>query len=742
MAENTGKSKGRVILRPLLALTILLALVGIGYLAYVEQLRFESNIVQAAQSHLLTVARTQAGAIEDALDSIQENLREATEERAIRELIAGHAAIRDAREGHLSSREQILLGHINRGRLDIDALYRLDAKGIIQNRIPFKEDRIGADFSGKPEVAAVIQTHKPIISEAFSSLDKSVSISVCQPIFDDDGAFIGILRAMIYLDALQEMLGAIRTDWKGHIHIIDDGGIMMAHPQKDQIGTSVVGNRREAYPDLDWSEMEQIVKRMGDGVEGVGIYHSVRWDQADTTLAKNLTAFAPIRLGNELWSLGMVMDYDEIAAPIKEHQRNVAGATLMMGAIFLVAAFGMHHSRNEALRLRILGDSNRQITTERNKLEAIVGAIDCGLTIQDTNYAVVFQNEILKTIYGDGVGQTCYRVYERSDTICADCPVRQVYADGMSHSVERAIRRPSGAVRYLELNASPIRDADGAITGCLELVRDITQRKIDEDTLRDAVGRAETASRIKSEFLANMSHEIRTPMNAIIGFSDLLEGEPLTAEQAEYVGMISKSSQHLMELINDILDISKIESREETIYPDTCELGPILDDVEAMMVPQTNAKGLRFSVCRREGLPEKIVTDAGRLRQCLLNLTSNAVKFTEAGSVCLTVRPAFEDGGVKLVFEVADTGIGVSADKQAAIFEAFVQADNSSTRRHAGTGLGLTITKRLVEKMGGYVTLESAEGVGSTFTLVLPVDCSARPDISVPLAEPHRPSCS
>ena len=649
MAENNGKSKGRVILRPLLALTVLLALVGIGYLAYVEQLRFESNIVQAAQSHLLTVARIQAGTIEDALGFIQENLREATEERDIRELIAGNVVIRDAREAQLPSREQNHLDRINRGRLDIDALYRLDAKGVIQNRIPFKESRVGVDFSGKPEVAAVIKTHKPIVSEVFSSLDKSVSISVCQPVFDDDGDFIGILRAMIYLDALQEMLGAIRTDWNGHIHIIDDNGIMIAHPQKDQIGTSVIGNRREAYPDLDWSELEKIVNRMCEGVEGVGTYHSVRWDGADEAIAKNLTAFAPIRLGNEMWSLGVVMGYDEIAAPIKEHQRNVAGATLMMGAIFLITAFGMHHSRNEALRLRILGDSNRQITTERNKLEAIVGAIDCGLTIQDTDYAVVYQNEILKTIYGDGVGKACYRVYERRDTICVDCPVRQVYADGMSHSVERAVRRPSGDVRYLELNASPIRDADGVITGCLKLVRDITQRKADEDTLRDAVGRAETASRIKSEFLANMSHEIRTPMNSIIGFSDLLETEPLTTEQSEYVRMICKSSQHLMELINDILDISKIESREETISPAMCELRPILDDVEATMIPQTSTKGLRFSVCRREGLPDHIVTDAGCLRQCLLNLTSNAVKFTEEGSVCLTARPAFEDGGVKLV---------------------------------------------------------------------------------------------
>ena len=147
-------------------------------------------------------------------------------------------------------------------------------------------------------------------------------------------------------------------------------------------------------------------------------------------------------------------------------------------------------------------------------------------------------------------------------------------------------------------------------------------------------------------------------------------------------------------------------------------------------------------MCRREGLPDHIVTDAGCLRQCLLNLTSNAVKFTEEGSVCLTARPAFEDGGVKLVFEVADTGIGVPADKQAAIFEAFVQADNSSTRRHAGTGLGLTITKHLVEKMGGYITLESTEGVGSTFTLVLPAECSVQPHIPAPLAGPQQPSCS
>ncbi|HOL32382.1 MAG TPA: ATP-binding protein [Anaerohalosphaeraceae bacterium] len=241
-----------------------------------------------------------------------------------------------------------------------------------------------------------------------------------------------------------------------------------------------------------------------------------------------------------------------------------------------------------------------------------------------------------------------------------------------------------------------------------------------EEQARVLAAEAVAANRTKSEFLANMSHELRTPMNAIMGFTEVLSDDTLTQEQRCYVQMISTSSKGLLALINDILDYSKIDAGRMVIEICDCRIGELLTEVESMLRPQAMQKGIRFEVLQCDMVPETIKTDPLRLRQCLINLIGNAIKFTEAGHVYVNVACIEDEGQIWVRFDIEDTGIGIPKDKQMIIFDSFTQADSATTRKYGGTGLGLAITKRLAELMGGSVRVVSQVGVGSVFTLTIP----------------------
>jgi signal transduction histidine kinase len=243
----------------------------------------------------------------------------------------------------------------------------------------------------------------------------------------------------------------------------------------------------------------------------------------------------------------------------------------------------------------------------------------------------------------------------------------------------------------------------------------VTQRTRELET---AMAEAQAACVAKSQFLANMSHEIRTPMNAIIGFTDVLLEEPLSGPHRQYVDAISTAGHTLLSVINDILDFSKIEAGKMEVRIVPVGVQEILNAVQTVIQPLAKGKKLSLQTAVQPGVPEILHTDPMRLQQCLLNLLGNAVKFTAKGQILLRVLRENQDW---LCFQVEDTGVGIAPDKQAAIFEAFMQADNSNSRQYGGTGLGLTITKRLAELLNGTLSVSSTPGVGSTFTIRLPI---------------------
>jgi len=258
----------------------------------------------------------------------------------------------------------------------------------------------------------------------------------------------------------------------------------------------------------------------------------------------------------------------------------------------------------------------------------------------------------------------------------------------------------------LESSKSAVEDVVRARTGELE-------------TARCA---AESASRAKTEFLANMSHEIRTPMTAIVGFADLLDDPELsTRERAEHVRTIRRNGEHLISVINDILDLSKIEAGRIELSPEPCPVCRIVSDVAALMRVRAAGKNVELSVQYQFPVPETVRTDALRLRQILVNLVGNAVKFTERGAVRIVVRSLVDGPEPRIEIAVHDTGIGIDTEGLDRLFQPFSQADASRTRRFGGTGLGLVISRRLANILGGAIDVESAPGKGSVFTFTLPV---------------------
>jgi PAS domain S-box-containing protein len=273
------------------------------------------------------------------------------------------------------------------------------------------------------------------------------------------------------------------------------------------------------------------------------------------------------------------------------------------------------------------------------------------------------------------------------------------------------------------LSLSVLRADDDQAVGFLAVITDLTERKALEDALRQRTQQAEAASRAKTAFLANMSHEFRTPLNAVIGLGWLLRRMPLPDKAQDHVRHIRQAGEQLLALTNDILDLARIEAGGMVLEQVPVSLQELLEAVRALVQPQADAKGLALHV---EALPNLLTTVMGdplRLRQVLINLLGNAVKFTPSGSVTLRVQElARRERHTTLRFEVIDTGIGIEPEMQARIFEPFTQADSSTTRRFGGTGLGLTIVRRLVEMMSGQLEVESEPGQGSTFSVTLTLE--------------------
>ncbi|MDH4284611.1 MAG: ATP-binding protein, partial [Gallionellaceae bacterium] len=375
--------------------------------------------------------------------------------------------------------------------------------------------------------------------------------------------------------------------------------------------------------------------------------------------------------------------------------------------------------------------AQRALDDSRKNMQSMLDNMAEGMYGLDSQGNCIFVNAAFLRILGyekadEVVGRHVHELIHHSHADgstypAEECKIYQAYRSGMkTHADDEIFWRKDGTSIPVEYWSHPIWGGGVAI-GAVATFVDITERKQAERELAEAKELAEAANKAKSEFLANMSHEIRTPMNAIIGFSEICLQADLPPVQQDYIEKVHRSANHLLGVINDILDFSKIEAGRMAVEKTSFRLDEVLRSVSDVVGTTATRKGLGFQLKCGIEVPQMLVGDPLRLGQVLNNLTGNAVKFTEAGEIAIEVRVGSQaPGQVVLDFAVSDTGIGLAPEQIARLFQSFSQADASITRKYGGTGLGLVISRRLVELMGGAMRVESLPGKGSIFAFSLP----------------------
>jgi two-component system, sensor histidine kinase and response regulator len=436
----------------------------------------------------------------------------------------------------------------------------------------------------------------------------------------------------------------------------------------------------------------------------------------------NRMVYAGIVLAVLSWLLAAILDVfltgnTSLLEQVFSPQPSQVALRVIVVCLFMI--FGSHAQFIVDLR----NQAEVALRESEEKYRNIVREIDDGYYEVDPDGNIVFFNDALCRIVGypreELRGMNWRRMTDEANARrlmaalqnVRDAPnAREAYL-----TVNWEVIRRNGETGIVESSISPIRDPEGAFVGFRGILRDVTQRKR-EEALEQAKLAAEVANRAKSEFLANMSHEIRTPLNSIIGLIEMVLETDLTPDQREDLDVVISAAYALLSVINDILDFSKIEAGKLELEAVEFDLRDFLGEALRIMAAKAHEKGLELAYRVLSDVPDRLVGDSSRFRQVVLNLVGNAVKFTEKGQVIVTVRCVeTEASRVRIQVSVQDTGIGIPHDKQPTIFNAFEQADGSTSRRFGGTGLGLAISAQLTRLMGGDIWLESAPDRGSVF---------------------------
>ena len=374
----------------------------------------------------------------------------------------------------------------------------------------------------------------------------------------------------------------------------------------------------------------------------------------------------------------------------------------------------------------------RELEAQRNFIRQVIDTDPNLIFVKDRRNNFRLVNQAVATLFGKSVDA----IEDQSNAVVHDneeevegygADDRRVIDLGVTVQKEETVTQSDGRIHHYQTTKVPLRFSNGEVMA-LAISVDITERLRHLAEVRAARDAAEAASRAKTDFLATMSHEIRTPMNGVIGMTGLLLDSGLGPVQRRYAETIRESGEALLSIINDILDFSKVEAGHIELEESDYDLRPLIRGAMDIVAPRASQRGLGLLVEVSPELPQRLTGDGGRLRQVLVNLLGNAVKFTNSGSVTVRAHPVGPPealGPRTLRIEVQDTGVGVAPESQALLFQAFSQVDSSASRRYGGTGLGLAISRRLCERMGGRIGLESEVGKGSTFWFELPLRAAA-----------------
>ncbi|MES2309118.1 MAG: ATP-binding protein [Verrucomicrobiota bacterium] len=584
-----------------------------------------------------------------------------------------------------------------------------DPSGILRADFPRAPEMLGADLSYRDWYQGLKKDWNPHISEIFRRGAKPQMnvFTASMPIKSDDGIVRGILVLQVPVDTLldwnknKDLSHSDNTyfiDQHGHVTLTFGSGEQEIKTiQETPLAFSALEDHSGVEIDADpLTHQEMLI-----GYEKVSKY---QWTVISQQPAKEAFALRDKTLNNLLLLYGFI------------------------GFLGFVLVFFIGKIQS----------SKAQLLKSEDRLQYALKNAHLGYWDLDLSTGKVIRSNQHDTLFGhsknieEWTNETFFRYVHPLDLEEVQKSFKKAIQRPQESHLECRIVWDDGSVHWIWIRSMVELDAEGKPIRLSGMVGDITERKNLELELIKARDEALSGARAKSSFLAVMSHEIRTPMNGILGFTQLLKQSPLSSEQKEYVGIIDQCGKGLLTLIDDILDYSKIDSGGVKLESKTISFPHMAEEITNLFSLEAKNKNLAFKFDLDPHLPDSFIGDPDRIRQILLNLIGNALKFTSKGSITVDIRPVTDSKNNFIEFSVIDTGIGIRADQQDKLFKPFSQIDGSATRAYGGTGLGLSICRSLIEKMNGKIFVQSTPGRGSTFRFQLPIETHSPLAVSIP----------
>ncbi|HEY8897275.1 MAG TPA: ATP-binding protein, partial [Niastella sp.] len=478
-----------------------------------------------------------------------------------------------------------------------------------------------------------------------------------------------------------------------------------------------------------------IEKRISINNEIIDVY--TRFGKAEAE--RRISSKAGSILRDSITDLSMQLEkelYERLQAGIQQNRKrtiyvlSISRLLTILGlsGIVILSLLVIRHILRQHQLIKELEQANKNETEARQNIEKISAEIQdlynnapCGYHSVDGDARIIAINDTELNWLGYTREEVVGKLYvydilepETAKSVRENFPTFK--KNGFVKERRLTMLTKSGKTFPVVLNSVAVYDSEGNYVSSRSTIYDITEQQKTETALKEARQQAIESANVKEQFLANMSHEIRTPINSVIGFTNLLQKTTLSEDQQQFVHLIQSASENLLTIINDILDISKIEAGMLRIEKNPFSLRGLCSSIETMFYHKAREKNLSFSLYIQDTIPDTLTGDAVRLTQILVNLISNAIKFTQKGGISINITPLEQtNDDVRLRFSVKDSGIGIPADKLDAIFERFEQGETDTTRKYGGTGLGLSIVRNLVQLQGGHITVESDPGKGTEF---------------------------
>jgi len=754
------------------------------YLGDTLQTERESLIVGQTQEQMETTAQLIAAGIQAFLTDISKDLgvlaRHPTAlDKADRPLLTGAPFVGGSLcQSFYEAHEQ-----------NIDALYILNANGFVVQAVPRRPEEIGMDLGDSPDVAHVLKEQRMHIGGAFYTHSGDLAVSILYPFFSN-GEFAGAVRCVVHIETIcTRFIHSVKIGKSGYAWLLDDRGMILGHPRAEYVGQDIMTLNRDDSPGHERSELQSIVANMTRGKAGAGVYQSA-WPSAERAGSeKELIAYAPVRIDDGLWSIAVSMSYADTIGYFRKLARKDTFFGLFVVFFFAVGVLVFVstdrkriQSSAEAKYLMQIAESAEVVREREELFRTVLESTGDGISVTDETGGTLHVNSQFVTMWnmpqeavnaGDNMKMIIHATGEVEDPEAFLCGMQDLY-----FSLEDALdtlNLKDG--RVFERFSSPLI-RNGSVVARVWSFRDVTDRKRAEEELRkhqehleelvevrsaklknEVTERKRAEDRIrklnqdleqrvkertadlekaleelkkldemKDSFLSSVSHELRTPLTSIRSFSEILlqyeHEDPAT--QKEFIEIINSESERLTRLINDLLDLARIEAKEMLWQDTLLSVQEIIEDVARVQHQLVTGRSLRLNLELSPDLPS-ILADRDRIQQVITNLLGNAVKFSfENGEIRIAAEALDGKGAGRnsewIKVSISDQGIGIEKENHEIIFDRFRQVStDSATDKPKGTGLGLPICKEIISHYGGQICVESEKGKGSTFFFTLPV---------------------